>query len=145
MDVYVIVCLVSMVCHGMACDMVWCTFHTHVRTYDYIDVYSTIFIYIYIDAQWYVQTVSETVVFSIWHHQAESVRIPLAPCLWDVEPWRPWRADSGSVDGSSGWEAWPCLMTGASHGLNGNLVGGWATPLKNMSLLGWWDSQYMGK
>ena len=25
------------------------------------------------------------------------------------------------------------------------LVGGWATPLKNMSQLGWWGSQYMGK
>ena len=25
------------------------------------------------------------------------------------------------------------------------LVGGWATPLKNISQLGWWNSQYMGK
>ena len=25
------------------------------------------------------------------------------------------------------------------------LVGGWATPLKNMSQLGWWHSQYMKK
>ena len=26
-----------------------------------------------------------------------------------------------------------------------DLVGGWATPLKNMSQLGWWNSQYMDK
>ena len=57
-----------------------------------------------------------------------------APKLWNLQAWLPQKSLRCS------W-----MLLGRTVWSTLKLVGGWATPLKNISQLGWWHSQYMGK
>ena len=54
---------------------------------------------------------------------------------WVVHPWMPRHVRHSE-------SSLPLVLF---HKPTNPLVGGWATPLKNISQLGWWNSQYMGK